>query len=244
MFITSHEQFQRLTAVTKSYRVKRRILNNVNYRQYHGLLEINTQRLLAVSYFTTTINSMVDTELNTMQRWWLNVPVTGVIPAGFDSSRPWLFQHQERGQKLKLGDTALSFDDHYRYMLIAEKAGAIDAINNRIQVYRRYFEKDILFQSEIYRDKAQEARAVLAQGHTDFDSTYPWVETYAELNNLDLQTAAQSIEIQSKFFKTRMVDTETLRLKYVSRIRNCTDMLEIHPMVNDFFKEGEVYGRL
>lgn len=244
MSINSLEELQRLTRVTKSYRIKRKIVNNINYRQYHGLLEINTQRLLAVSYFTTTINSLVSTELNTIQRWWLNVPVTGVVPVNFDSSQPWLFQQKVRGAKFTLSTEMLSYDDQYRYILIAEKAGAIDSINNRIQVYRRYFEKDILFQQEIYQQKAQEACEVLNSGHTEFDNSYPWVESYAELAGLDLQTAAQSIDIQHKFFKTRMINTEALRLKYVNQICICTDVSDIHPIVNDFFKEGEVYGRL
>jgi hypothetical protein len=243
MNITSQAQFDELTKLEKSYRLKRKFEYTLTSTRYHGLTHNASLRLMFVSYFEAVPNILAESTLNTFQKFWLNSVAGKQLATDFDSSQPWLWQWNLAQQKYIKSSDPLTFDELYFHMLVAEKAAVIDIMLNRIQNYRRLFSHDYLHQREIYRLKAIEARKILDDGITEMNGDFPFTEAYAELEGFDLQTAAQSINLQDKFFQSKMVNTESLRLKYLRQIKDCTDIQQIHPILNDFYKQGELYAK-
>jgi|APGre2960657468_1045069.scaffolds.fasta_scaffold17624_3 hypothetical protein len=244
MNITSQQQFDELTKLKKTYRFKRTIDFTLAGVKYHSLIHIPTGRPLCISYWEAVPNILAESTLNTTQRFWVNSVTGSVITKDFDSSNPWLWQWDSSQIKYLKSDPSLTFDEKYFYILIAEKAAVLDIILHKLQHYRRMFSHDYLFQQDIYRLKANESLEIIKNKITDMNGDFPFTEAYAEFEGIDLQTAAQSINIQDKFFQTRMLNTEMLRLKYLRKIKDCSDVQQLHPILNDFYKEGEVYGRL
>ena len=73
---------------------------------------------------------------------------------------------------------------------------------------------------------------------------FPFLREYAELKNIDLKTAAKEVLIQIKIYKTRLNNTETMRLKYKNLIKDCSDITKINSIFSQFLRESTMYARI
>lgn len=236
-----------IPALPRSHVIKRKVVPGG--LQFHALLDHNEKRLLGVSHWVTTVNSLAAAELNSNQIWFINAGAQCLIPDNFDNTRPWRFRWSIPDEKYMLEESVVEYpeEDLYRYMLMTEKFGALDKINFGIQSYRRFFQKDLMFQDAIYTYKAAEVEAYdrdRAEGLITSTDKYPFTRDYATMMGLDIDLAADAIRLQADIFKTRMLDSEMLRLKYVKMMRDCSDITKIDSIVKEFQKECFVYGKI
>lgn len=231
----------------RSHAIKRKIVPGG--LQFHALIDHNEKRILGVSHWVATVNALASAELNSNQAWFINAGAQCLIPDNFDNTRPWRFRWSTPDEKYLLEESVTEYpeDDLYRYMLMTEKFGAMDKINFGIQSYRRFFQKDLLFQDSIYAYKAAEVEAYdrdQAQGLIVSHDQYPFIRDYATMMSLDIDLAADAIRLQADIFKTRMLDSEMLRLKYVKEMRECQDITKVDRVLKEFQKECFVYGKI
>jgi hypothetical protein len=73
---------------------------------------------------------------------------------------------------------------------------------------------------------------------------WPFVNDYADIQKIDIKTAAEEIIFKHKLFKTRLSNTETIRIKYTREIKACEKLEDLDGIINRFYTEGEIYGRL
>ena len=76
------------------------------------------------------------------------------------------------------------------------------------------------------------------------ETNFPFLREYAELKNIDLKTAAKEVLIQIKIYKTRLNNTETMRLKYKNLIKDCSDITKINSIFSQFLRESTMYARI
>ena len=50
--------------------------------------------------------------------------------------------------------------------------------------------------------------------------------------------------IQAKLYKTRLNNTENMRLKYKNLIKDCKDITKLNLIVNQFLRESQMYARI
>ena len=102
----------------------------------------------------------------------------------------------------------------------------------------------LFLQETIYNQKYQEALEIKNNSNNIDESQFPFLREYAELIGTDIQTAAKEVLIQNKIYKTRLNNTETMRIKYKKLIQECSDITQIREIVNEFLCDGELYGRI
>ena len=73
---------------------------------------------------------------------------------------------------------------------------------------------------------------------------FPFVNDYALISGLDLQTAADDIIFQHNLARTTLANSEALRMRYLRQLKDCQDIQQIRPILNNYYTDGEVYGRL
>lgn len=246
--IESADQLRQLCDVTKSFRMKRNPLMDRFPRRYHSLIDIPTGRIILITPFVMTVNTLMSNELNTGQHYWINSSPKNLFSDSFNNLRSWEWKitNVKNTPQLQHSTEDLNFDDIYRFNLIAEKAAALDFIYHQIEAYRNKFTKDIVFQNEIYQYKVAEAREILgvpqSEEITDAGIRWPFLSSWSELEGIDLHAAAQAVAVQEEIFKTRMADTESLRLKFTGKLVRLKDIKDISPLMNEFLKEGQYYG--
>jgi hypothetical protein len=100
-------------------------------------------------------------------------------------------------------------------------------------------------QDAIYQMKYDEAIEIK---NTPDPIEDPWkwqlVNDYANLQGVSIRDAAEEIIFQNKIFKSRLSNTETIRIKYTRAIKQCMVITELDKIVNQFYTEGEIYGQL
>lgn len=207
----------------------------------HGLLDTVERRLLAVSYYADTVIALQAQILNTRAIMKINQSPS-IVPRDLDNLTPWRYVFDGKSYAL---DSALEYpaDAVIRWMMINEKAAALDQIHTGIQMHRRTFQRDMLFQADIYRLKLEDARTFKAQPDIDADLV-PFVRDYAQLLGTDLDHAANAIILQADIYKSRMVDSDALRIKYTHAVAQCTTAAALHPLVDNFQKECWLYGKI
>ncbi len=207
----------------------------------HVLLEHDTGRLLCLSHWNSTINALQESTLNTTTVYWIN----HLFSPGITADQPWLYAWSPEKQLYVKNDRDFSENELSYYFLITEKSAAIDLIHRKIYLYRRYMYRDLLMQHTIYSLKAQEAQEILALESIPEDGyRWPLVYDYAELCGIDIKRAAEEIVLQNKLFKSRMSNTETLRIKYIRQIHQAQQLMDIKTVISGFLVEGELYGKL
>ena len=126
-----------------------------------------------------------------------------------------------------------------------EKGAALDTMNGNINHYRRTVLNAIVYQDVIYDLKYREAKEIVEKNiDSDEDNNWPFVSDYAKIMNIDLQTASKEIVLQHKFFKSFLLNTERLRIKFKKIIQDCSDITKIKSIVSQFKAESIVYAKL
>ena len=232
--IPQYKQLRRDTAIDFSNQVG----------DFHAVYDQISKRLLCFSRWLSTVNAIANSRRDAIAKFKVNF-VGNTLPPETTQDRPWAIIWDYSQNKWGNSTEQLSIDQQYEYELIAEKAAVLDAINDRLQAYRRPMASSLLMQHTIYELKAQEANEILAQTEpiTD-DSKWPFVADYAELSNVDIVVAANEIAFKHKLYKTRLASTEKLRMRHIKNVLDCTDITQLERILQQFYVEGDIYGRL
>lgn len=216
-----------------------------NSKPIHMLHDYDKNRIVAFSYWTPTINALNETNLNSTSRFWQNAK-NSVLPKTATMDKPWMCTWDYENNYYIISEEDLSYEDLYYYNLMAEKSAALDEIFYRILHYRRPILNSLNLQESVYMFKYIEANDIskMDESASIEETEYPFVFEYATLSGTDMRTAASQILFKSKIYKTALCNTETMRMKYVKKIKECTEIPAIETILNEFYAEGEIYGRL
>ena len=98
-------------------------------------------------------------------------------------------------------------------------------------------------QDNIYHMKYLEAVEVEKSDDVEpFD--FPLLNDYATIANVDIKQAAKEVILKYKLTKAYLSNSEALRLRYIRQIKATEDIHEVKVILNKFYTDGEVYGRL
>lgn len=226
----------------KSIISEKNILNvNNEPIEVHSLFDIGKDRLLAVSKWNSTIMTLNESVENSYARHSLN-KLYDFNNVTIFSNKPYLIRIYNG--KFEQDEDNFTFEELYNFHLIIEKAAMLDYLNFRINVHRRSVWNGLYSQDSIYNFKQQEAEQFLNSNKTSDDINFPFLREYADSKSIDLKTAAKEILIQVKIYKTRLNNTENMRLKYKNLIKNCTDITKLDFILNQFLRESQMYARI
>jgi hypothetical protein len=209
--------------------------------EVHCLVDNKTHRLLAFSKYNNTILCLNEYVENSYSRHSIN-KITDLKNFDMYSNKPYLTTIY-RGA-IKQDEDNFTYDELYNFHLIIEKAAIIDYLNFRINVHRRSVLNGLFLQETIYNFKQQEAEKILNSNENIDEINYPFLREYADSKNIDLLTAAKEVLIQTKLYKTRLNNTEVMRLKYKNLLKNCKDITKLYPIVNSFARESLIYAKV
>jgi hypothetical protein len=213
---------------------------NTEPAEVHSLVDNETSRFLALSKWNSTITTLNESVENTYVRHSLNklYDFKDIIVY---SNKPFLIRLYNGA--LEQDDDNFTYDELYNFHLIMEKSAILDYLNFRINVHRRSVWNGLYLQESIYNFKQQEAEQFLNNENSD-DISFPFLREYADSKDIDLKTAAKEILIQVKIYKTRLNNTENMRLKYKNLIKDCKDITKLDLILNQFLRESSMYARI
>jgi hypothetical protein len=211
--------------------------------EVHSLFDNETNRLLAASRWTYTISILNEAKENTYSRHSLN-KIYDLKSCNFEVTSTKCFLVRFYNGKFEKDEDNFTFDELYTFHLNIEKAAVLDYLNFRINLHRRSVLNGSFLQESIYNFKQQEAEEIQKNSEVVDDTNYPFLREYAELKNIDLKTAAKEVLIQIKIYKTRLNNTETMRLKYKNLIKDCSDITKINYIFSQFLRESTMYARI
>ena len=208
--------------------------------EVHSLFDNENNRLLALSKWNSTISTLNESVENSYARHSLNklYDFNNII---IHSNKPYLIRIYNG--VFEQDEDNFTLDELYNFHLIIEKAAILDYLNFRINVHRRSVWNGLYLQESIYNFKQQEAEQFL-NNEIDDDINFPFLREYADSKNTDLKTAAKEILIQVKIYKTRLNNTENMRLKYKNLVKDCKDITKLDLILNQFLRESQMYARI
>ena len=222
---------------------KTKILGNP--KEVHLIHDPLTARILAFSLWIPTVNALDETNINSWTRYWQNNPTYKLLPEQASMAQPWMCFWDHDVAKWVIRDKDFTYDEMYYFHLMVEKAAALDSINSRVVHYRKPLMNTINLQDNIYTLKYQEALEISnTPDPIEDEHKWPFIHDYSGLVGLDLRTAANEIIFQHRMYRTRLSNTETLRLKYTRQIKECINITKIESILNAFYADGEIYGKL
>jgi len=220
----------------------------VRGNQWHAIYSFELMRVLAVSSWLSTVNSMSHYHINSYAWYSINTENNDFkqpkIPKNFDTVNTWRWKYSLRDQVFEEDIADLTYDQIFYLKLTREKSAALDTINRNINNIRRAFIPDVNGQHQIYRYKEQEAREILETADENLDpDRFIFINEYARLTGVDIKIAAREVILQSDFAKSRFADTETIRIKYSRAVNHAKEFPEISGLVASFFKDIVGYAR-
>jgi len=131
-------------------------------------------------------------------------------------------------------------DDLYQSILTIQKVAAIDFVTSRIKRNTRAISRYLTFQQKIYFCKYLEALDIINNDiQEDPDKKFPYVSGYAEIVGDSLQTAARNIKLQYETRAAKEAEYENSRIKYITKIKNETELENLNNLVTAFVAERE-----
>jgi len=209
--------------------------------EIQSLFDNETNRLLAISRHGTTILVLNEIINNSYTRHSFN-KLYDLNNFNILSNKPYLTRLYNG--VLEQDEDNFNYDELYRFHLIVEKAALLDYLNFRINVHRRSVWNGLFLQESIYSFKQQEAEQITNSNENIDEINFPFLREYAESKNIDLKTAAKEVLLQTKIYKTRLNNTENMRLKYKNLIKNENDIKKIYLILNQFLRESSMYARI
>lgn len=211
--------------------------------EIHSLFDNETNRLLAVSKWTNTISTLNESNENTYARHSLN-KIYDLKNSNFEVISTKCFLVRFYNGKFEKDEDNFTFEELYNFHLNIEKAAVLDYLNFRINLHRRSVLNGLFLQESIYNFKQQEAEEIERNSENINEVNFPFLREYAESKNIDLKTASKEVLIQVKIYKTRLNNTETMRLKYKNLIKECGDIIKLNYIFNQFLRESTMYARI
>jgi hypothetical protein len=125
-------------------------------------------------------------------------------------------------------------------ILNVQKVAAIDFVTTRLRRNTRAITRDLHYQEKIYFEKYLQAREILENNIIEApDGKYQYVSGYANIVNIDLQTAAKNIVFQYDTRTSTTAEYEYSRIKYVKKILEEKDIKNLVPILEAFAAERE-----
>lgn len=211
--------------------------------EVHSLFDNETNRLLAVSRWTSTISTLNESNENTYARHSIN-KIFDLKSCDFELISSKCFLVRFYNGKFEEDKDNFTFEELYNFHLNIEKAAVLDYLNFRINLHRRSVLNGLFLQESIYNFKQQEAEEIERNSKNIDEVNFPFLREYAESKNIDLKTASKEVLIQVKIHKTRLNNTETMRLKYKNLIKECVDILKLNSILSQFLRESTMYARI
>ena len=213
----------------------------INTKKVHALLDVETNRIFCVSTKASTIIALKKT-LNSWTRF--NMATTS-FPIKFDASTCWMYVQQKYSLNMDKNVQELSADRVYKFLLTEYRCQYLDEIHSFISNKRISFNKDLAYQSIIYQEKYNQAKEIISLDLLeDKELDYPYVTTYATIMNCSLIDAARDIVFQYKSNMYKNADLERVRLEYCRNIMMENDISLYPSIMNNFYKELEIYANI
>lgn len=128
-------------------------------------------------------------------------------------------------------DEVLSKDEEDRIRLLQIKCWVMGKVLSRIAYKRMPFTKELPLQDEIYQIKVKEATKFLSTG--DIKSAYPFLESYAVIENITLKQAAELIIFKEKEKKECLRITEHNRLFWGKKIQEAKTIEKMTSIIQE-----------
>jgi hypothetical protein len=152
----------------------------------------------------------------------------------------WTWLYGERTFK-KTNPSVVTNELRDRAVLLAKKRDAVAKVNSSIFFMRSKIHRGIPLQERVYMDKENEARMLQ---ESNFDESLvtkaPYVAQYAELYEIPLKQAAETILLKAQLDRDLLVKTERTRLSLLKKIREATTAQEIDATLASFRATGAV----
>ena len=212
----------------------------------HLLYDPVSCRILTFSIWTSTVNMLQETYINSWCRYGLNVNNPELFPYDVQTDKPWLcrWEHDASVNKWITDNAEMSYDEFYFFHLLAEKGAALDLMHQRMVHYRRPSMNIIYMQDEIYHMKYDEAVEITKTDDPIEPYDFPLVNDYAIIANIDIRQAAKEVILKYNLKKNHLANSEALRLRYMRQIKATDNIHEVKDILNKFYTDGEVYGKL
>ncbi len=208
----------------------------------HLLYNYEFRRPVAATVWLATANSLVHRHINCYLQFGINHEKNQFknfkLPRDWDSTRGWEWQYDIKLQQFSYAPDDIARDERAYFQLTFEKSACLDKIHYRISNTRRYYVSEINAQHNVYRIKAEEAKKFLDNPcENPTTEQFPFLVSYADINNSTVEFAAREILMQSEFTESRLMETEVMRVKYSRAIHDAKNILELRGIMNDFYRE-------
>lgn len=241
-------EIDNLPIISTSILVSEKVYHNP--LSYHALVNDAEKRILCVSPWMGVVNTLASFQLNTTVIFNINHKKRGTLTEEFNNKLPWryVYNYQIKKYELEAHVTKYLKKDVDRYMLIAEKCAILNHIYLGISALRKELCNDIILQEKIYDYKEKEVEKYdryFLTNNTEINKLeVPYISTYAEIMEIDLSKAVDIIRLKSDIQKSRLLNTECLRLKTIKALRECEDINSLYTILSNFDKENFVYGNI
>jgi hypothetical protein len=223
-------------SVLDSYRLIFNVIS-LSAKNTHAVLAADTGRLICFTNWMQTAKAM-ETVPNT--RVWYFMNAAKVIPKSINLNLPFEYVFDTlTGVFLKkpLEEELLS-----KHLLLSEKSAVYDIIHRNINQERQHIRANLSGQELIYQRKVEESKDILSGSQMNLQN-HPYMCAYCEIEGIEPTMAAQRVLDKNMFSQARLVETETLRMKYTRSVRTCSDLLQLNAILDEFNRESSIYGR-
>jgi hypothetical protein len=157
-----------------------------------------------------------------------------VIPEELDYKCPWNYEDMTQkvySNSCKKLEIPLSYEQMYEFYLINQKYQLLHIMFNIIKTLQNElgYPMDPI-QSAIYQEKYRQATNYL----NGIDSDKQYIESWAQINDYDLSTAAKDIKLNYDLFHIKLSKLENVRLMYIKKVIAEQDVLNMGSLLDDF----------
>jgi hypothetical protein len=218
-----------------------RILFNVvslNSKHTHAVFEVGTGRLLCLTNWLETAKAM-ESEDNT--RVWYFINNSKKLPKIINVNLPFEYVFDNITSSFYKKD--IPEEETQKYLTLSEKSAVYDILHRILNRERKHIQPALAMQEIVYAMKLKEAYELIS-GETYHPDAHPYVRDYSSLKNISPFEAAQRIINKDKLQKSRLVETESIRMKYISLLKSCTDLIQVNELHDEMVRETSIYGGL
>jgi hypothetical protein len=209
----------------------------------HILVDPETMRVACASFRTSTVNALKDTK----HGFGVHFNVNARIDPDFDSSSCWNWVYVMKRvvpiSQYEEINKPISNEEMIRFQTYSYKAAALDYIHQHIFKALKGVTKDMPAQDITYYLKYEEAQRWLISDKSE-PELFTFVANYAELEYIDMDTAARKIIFMGDCQRVRLSDIERLRMKYTRLIKNEDNLMRIGEITQKFDNENIVYSQV
>ncbi len=149
----------------------------------------------------------------------------------------WTWSNKIR-KFIKTNKEMLNDDIFTKSELANSKRRTFDIITNSVSQSRYKIMSGTSFQETVYLTKKQQAQTFKESGYDEKRAIeFPYVLQYADFADISLRQAAEDILLKSSFDDDILLKTELLRLKYLKKLKEETQIDKLSEISKDFEKD-------